>query len=69
MARKNVPANDSIDPIEEPTPEQIAEWEDEREEERERQLAPYRAFAQQQAEQDELIADLLFRETMRELEE
>ena len=47
-------------------PEEI---ERERRRQWESKIAPYRAMAQQQNEQDELIAELLFKETMRELED
>lgn len=56
------------EPDMEPTDEDIARWEEESKEEREKRLAPYRALARQQSEQDELIAELMFKETMRELE-
>lgn len=52
----------------EPTDEQEEDWEREEKEKRERALAPYRAMHEQQVEQDELIAELMFKETMRELE-
>lgn len=67
MPKKNT-AEPVVDPIEEPTEEQIAEWEGEADAQHEAGLEPYRAMARQQAEQDEILADLLFKDTMRELE-
>ena len=64
----DVPAQ-VVDPVEEPTPEQLAEWEEDSEREREARLAPYRALHEQQNEQDDILAELLFKETMREMEE
>lgn len=60
--------NVTSEPVLEPTDEQEAEWEEEARRIREQGLAPYRAMHDQQVEQDELIADLMFKETMRELE-
>lgn len=58
-----------------PTPEEIAQWEAERRAREDAELEPYRKAAQQRretaeiaAEHDDLIAELLFSETMRELE-
>jgi hypothetical protein len=54
-----------------PTPEQIAEWEAEREARSEAELAPYKAFAAQQkanteiiAEHDDLMAEMLYEMTI-----
>lgn len=58
-----------VEPVEEPTEEQIAEWEGEQKRERNAQLAPYRALHEQQNEQDDILAELLFKETLREMEE
>ena len=62
-------------PEHDPTPEEIAEWERERREREEAELAPYREAARQRketaeiaAEHDELISELLFESTMRDLE-
>ena len=60
--------NVTSEPVLEPTDEQEAEWEEEARRTREEGLAPYRAMHEQQVEQDELIADLMFKETMRELD-
>lgn len=58
-----------------PTAEEIAQWERERHAREEAELEPYRNAARQRqetaeiaAEHDELIAELLFNDTMRELE-
>ena len=70
MGKKSAPKEEAPDMelMEEPTPEQLAAWEQEEEDKREEQLAPYRAVARQQNEPDELIAELMFKEAMRELE-
>lgn len=54
-----------------PTPEQIAEWEAEREARSEAELAPYKAFAARQkantetiAENDDLMAEMLYEMTI-----
>lgn len=54
-----------------PTPEQIAEWEAEREARSEAELAPYKAFAARQkantetiAEHDDLMAEMLYEMTI-----
>lgn len=69
MSKKISPAETSAEEIEEAlTDEEIARLEQEREEEREARLAPFRAMHEQQNEQDDLLAELLYRETLRELE-
>lgn len=65
------------DEMPEPAPDYDPEEEEERRRrEHEAELAPYKAAAKQRkdsaeiiAEHDELLSDLLFAETMRELEE
>lgn len=54
-----------------PTPEQIAEWEAEREARSEAELAPYKAFAARQkantetiAEHDDLMVEMLYEMTI-----
>ena len=59
---------DAAEIPEEMTPEEAEEVEREEAEKREKALAPYRAVHQQQNEQDELLAELLFKDTMRDLE-
>lgn len=65
MAKRTVKAPEpeeitGMEPEEEPTDEQREEWERESEEEHERSLAPYRAVHEQQNDQDDLLAELLF---------
>lgn len=63
MAKRTVKAGEpeeNLEPMEEPTEEQIAAWEQEREEKREARLAPYRAVHEQQNDQDDILAELLF---------
>jgi len=59
---------ETVIPEEQPSDEDWAEWERQRRAAHEKRLAPYRAFHEQQNEQDDLLAELLFQETMRELE-
>ena len=69
MPKKNAPAAaPDEDLIPEPTDEEIAEWEAERRRQEEKRLAPYRAFAQAEKDQDDLLAELLFKDTLRDLE-
>lgn len=72
MAKRTVKidAEENLTPLEpEPTEEEKAAWEAEEKAKHEAKLAPYRAFYRQQSEQDELIAEMMFKETMREIEE
>lgn len=71
MAKRSVkaPEPEQDEPVQEMTAEEIAAAEAERAAERERRMAPYRAVHEQQCEQDDLLAELLYRETLRELEE
>ena len=74
MAKRKVILEESpenTDPAENPeemTPEEAEEVEREEAEKREKALAPYRAVHEQQNEQDDLLAELLFKDTMRDLE-
>lgn len=71
MAKRKVILEESTDPVENPeemTPEEAEEVEREEAEKREKALAPYRAVHEQQNEQDDLLAELLFKDTMRDLE-
>ena len=59
----------------EPTPEELEAWEEERKARLEEELVPYRKAAQQRretaetaAEHDTLLMELLFKDTLRELE-
>lgn len=68
--------NEILEPMPEPTPEEIAEWERERAEAEEAKIHPFRelgakirAAAEVNAEQDELIADLLYEQIMTGMEE
>lgn len=45
---------------EQPTDEEQRAWEDEEERKREESLAPYRAVHEQQNDQDDLLAELMF---------
>lgn len=54
--------------VEEPTDEQKQAWEDDRKREHDADMEPYRAFAQANADRDELLAELLFEITLMELE-
>lgn len=62
MAKRTVPVDDTpvIEPVEQPTDEQIAEWDEDRQREHEEALAPYRAVHDQQNDQDDLLAELMF---------
>lgn len=64
------------EPMPEPTPEEIEEWERERAEAWEAKIRPYRelgikirAAAEINAEQDDLIADILYEQIINEMEE
>ena len=68
--------NEILEPMPEPTPEEIAEWERERAEAEEAKIRPFRELgakirsaAEVNAEQDELIADLLYEQIMTGMEE
>ena len=62
MAKRTVPMDDApvVEPVEQPTEEQIAEWDDDRQREHEAALAPYRAVHAQQNDQDDILAELMF---------
>ena len=62
MAKRTVPVDDTpvVEPVEQPTYEQIAEWDEDRQREHEEALAPYRAVHAQQNDQDDILAELMF---------
>ena len=62
MAKRSVPVDETpaVEPIEEPTEEQLAEWEAQRQREHDDSLAPYRAVHAQQNDQDDILAELMF---------
>lgn len=72
MAKRSVKVATPEEPVlemPEMTEEELAALEEARSQERAQRLAPYRAVHEQQNEQDDLLAELLFKETLRELED
>lgn len=68
--------NEILEPMPEPTPEEIAEWERERAEAEEAKIRPFRelgskirAAAEINEEQDDLLADLLYEQIINGMEE
>ena len=70
MAKRQVPVPEpegTMEPDIQPTDEEQAQWEEETRRAHEESLAPYQAVHRQQNEQDDLLAELLFKDTMRDL--
>lgn len=68
--------NEILEPMPEPTPEEIAEWERERAEAEEAKIRPFRelgskirAAVEINEEQDDLLADLLYEQIINGMEE
>lgn len=58
---------ETIDPTPRPTPEEVAEWERQREEAWEAKIRPFRNLRGQINEHDDLMADALYELTLLEL--